>query len=72
MDTKNSPKAKGCCLERFNVIDSDTHRLQVRGMETIVPQNKRKGSVAAFMTLNTVTRGKKGHYIMTKELKDIL
>ena len=63
-----------CCLQETHFRPRDTYRLKVRGCKKIFHANgnQKKAGVAILISdkidfkINTVTKGKEGHYIMIK------
>ena len=63
-----------CCLQETHFRHRDTYRLKVRGWKKIfhVNGNQKKAGVAIFISdkidfkIKTITRDKKGHYLMIK------
>ena len=72
MDTKQDPYI--CCLQETHFRPRDTYRLKVRGWKKIfhAKGNQKKAGVAILISdkidfkIKTITRDKKGHYIMIK------
>ena len=70
MDTKTSLSI--CCLQETHFTPRDTYRLKVRGWKKIFHANgnHKKAGAATLISdkidfkIKTVTRDKKGHYIM--------
>ena len=63
-----------CCLQETHLRSRDTHRLKVRGWKKVFHTNgnQKKARVVILISdkidfkIKTVTRDKKGHYIMIK------
>ena len=63
-----------CCLQVTHFISKDTYRLKVRRWKKVFHANgnQKKARVAILISdkidfkINTITRDKKGHYIMIK------
>ena len=69
-----------CCLQETHFRPRDTYRLKVRGWKNIFHTNgiQKKAGVAILLSdkidfkIKTTTRGKEGHYIMSKRsIQDI-
>ena len=69
-----------CCLQETHFRPSDTYRLKVRGKKKIFHANGNQKKVAVAILISdkidfkikTTTRGKEGHYIMSKRsIQDI-
>ena len=63
-----------CCIQETHFRPRDTHRLKVKGQKRIFHANgnQKKAGIAIFISdkidfeIKTITRDKKGHYIIIK------